>query len=133
MDISLGDAVKNLPFIILGIWPINLLTLWVGGHTWAWGNTPDAVMELWEWGAFVSFSVAILVELGVDMFIALGKYRRRMEQAREEGRKEAQKQARRETSEMLMILNAAARTNPDLLPGLLQEYQVKYQNGSATP
>ena len=133
MDISLGDAVKNLPFIILGIWPINLLTPWVGGHTWAWGNTPDAVMELWEWGAFVSFSVAILVELGVDMFIALGKYRRRMEQAREEGRKEAQKQARRETSEMLMILNAAARTNPDLLPGLLQEYQVKYQNGSATP
>ena len=133
MDISLGDAVKNLPFIVLGIWPINLLTLWVGGHTWAWGNTPDAVMELWEWGAFVSFSVAILVELGVDMFIALGKYRRRMEQAREEGRKEAQKQARRETSEMLMILNAAARTNPDLLPGLLQEYQEKYQNGSATP
>ena len=29
-----------------------------------------------------------------------------------------------------MILNAAARTNPDLLPSLLQEYQEKYQNGS---
>ncbi len=31
-----------------------------------------------------------------------------------------------------MILNAAARTNPDLLPSLLQEYQEQYQNGSAT-
>ena len=29
-----------------------------------------------------------------------------------------------------MILNASARTNPDLLPSLLQEYQEKYQNGS---
>ena len=67
------------------------------------------------------------------MFIALAERRRRIEQAREEGRKEAQKEARKEASEMLMILNAAARTNPDLLPGLLQEYQEKYQNGSATP
>lgn len=31
-----------------------------------------------------------------------------------------------------MILNAAARTNPDLLPALLQEYQEKYQNGSSS-
>ena len=86
-------------------------------------------MGLWEWGAFVAFSLAILIELGVKMFIALAERRRRIEQAREEGRKEAQKEA----SEMLMILNAAARTNPDLLPGLLLEYQEKYQNGSATP
>lgn len=84
-------------------------------------------MGLWEWGLFVSFSLAILIELGVKMFIALAERRRRIEQAREEGRTEARKEA----NEMLMILNAAARTNPDLLPSLLQEYQEKYQNGSA--
>ena len=77
------------------------------------------------------------------MFFALAEYRRKLEQAREEGRvegrKEAQKEAlekarqetRRESSDMLTVLNAAARTNPDLLPALLQEYQEKYQNGSA--
>ena len=93
-------------------------------------------MGLWEWGLFVSFSLAILIELGVKMFFALAERRRRIEQARkeglEEGRKEAQREARREANEMLMILNAAARTNPDLLPSLLEEYQEKYQNGPAT-
>ena len=29
---------------------------------------------------------------------------------------------------MLVVLNAAAQTNPDLLPHLLQEYQAWYQN-----
>ena len=53
--------------------------------------------------------------------------RHRIEQAREEG----SEGARRETGEMLMALNAAARTNRDLLPSLLQEYQEKYQNGTA--
>ncbi len=143
MDIPIGDAIKHIPFILLGIWPVNLLTLWVQGHAWGWDKTPEAIMGLWEWGAFVSFSLAILVELGVEMFIALARHRRRMEreqeqaereraEAREEGRKEAQKEARREANEMLLVLNAAARTNPDLLPGLLQEYQKKYQNGSTT-
>ena len=84
-------------------------------------------MGLWEWGTFVSLSFAILVELGVKMFIALAERRRRIEAAKEEGRKEGLK----ETNEMLMVLNAAARTNPDLLPSLLEEYQEKYQNGSA--
>ena len=99
-------------------------------------------MGLWEWGVFVSFSLAVLTELGVRMFFALAERRKRIEQARAEGREaglkeartEAQqevREARRETSEMLMVLNAAARTNPDLLPSLLQEYQEKYQNGSA--
>ena len=86
-------------------------------------------MGLWEWGAFVSFSVVVLVELGVEMFIALGRLRRRMEQARAEGRKEgraeglaegraiglaeARSGGRTETGSMLDVLNAAARTNPD--------------------
>ena len=92
-------------------------------------------MQLWEWGAFVSLSLAILVELGVEMFIALARHRRRMEreraEAREEGLAEGRKEVRRETNDMLVILNAAARENPDLLPSLLQEYQEKYRNGSA--
>ena len=132
MDIPVGDAIKHIPFIVLGIWPINLLTLWVRGQVWAWEKTPEAIMGLWEWGAFVAFSLAILIELGVKMFIALAERRRRIERAHEEGRKEAQQEARKEASEMLMILNAAARTNPDLLPGLLQEYQEKFQNGSTS-
>ena len=89
----------------------------------------------------VSLSLVILIELGVDMFIALAKYRRFKEQqlqeqerAREEGRKEGRKEgrreARREADDMLMVLNAAARTNPDSLPVLLQEYQNRYQNGT---
>ena len=69
-----------------------------------------------------------------------------MEQARAEGRKEgraeglvegraiglaeARSGGRTETGSMLDVLNAAARTNPDLLPSLLQEYQERMQNGS---
>ena len=71
------------------------------------------------------------------MFIALAKYRRMKEQqlqerelAREEGRAEGRKEARRETDDMLMVLNAAAGTNPDSLPTLLQEYRNRYQNGT---
>ena len=131
MDIPVGDAIKHIPFIVLGIWPINLLTLWAQGHAWGWNQSPEAIMGLWEWGTFVSLSFAILVELGVKMFIALAERRRRIEAAKEEGRKEAQNDAKREAQEMLMVLNAAARTNLDLLPSLLEEYQEKYQNGSA--
>ena len=61
------------------------------------------------------------------MFFALAERRRRIEEAREEGRKEA----RRETSDILMALSAAARTNPDLLPSLLEEYRARYQNGAS--
>ena len=127
MEIPVGDAIKNIPFIVLGIWPINLLTLLAQGHIWSWQASPQALMGMWEWGAFVSLSLVIIIELGVDMFIALGKYRRRMERAREEGRQEA----RKETSDILMALNAAARTNPDLLPSLLEEYRAKFQNGAS--
>ena len=88
-------------------------------------------MGLWEWGVFVSFSLAVSAELGGRMFFALAERRERIEQARAEGREEGRKEAQREADEMLMVLNAAARTNPDLLPSLLQEYQEKYQNGSA--
>ena len=151
MDIPLSDAIKNIPLIVLGIWPVNLLTLLVRGHTWSWDRTPETVMALWEWGLFVSLSLTILTELGVKVFIALAERRRRIEQAREEGRiegrkegraealaearaeslAEARKEMRSEAGDMLAVLNAAARTNPDLLPSLLQEYQEKYQNGSA--
>ena len=127
MDIPLSDAVKHIPFIVLGIWPVNVLTLLAQGHLWTWDATPEAIVGLWEWGLFVSLSLIIVIELGGKMFIALAERRRRIEEARQEGRGEAQKEAQ----EMLMILNAAARTNPDLLPSLLQEYQEKYQNGSA--
>ena len=122
-----APAIRHIQFIILGIWPINLLTLAVRGHDWGWHATPLEIIGLWEWGAFVSLSIATLAELGVRMFFALAERRKRIEQAREEGRKEGQ----REVREILMVLNAAARTNPDLLPSLLQEYQEKYQNGSA--
>ena len=151
MEIPPSDAVKHIPFIVLGIWPVNLLTLLVRGHSWSWDTTPETVMGLWEWGLFVSLSLTILIELGVKVFIALAERRRRIEQAREEGRiegrkegraealaearaeflAEARKEMRSETGDMLAVLNAAARTNPDLLPALLQEYQEKYQNGSA--
>ena len=127
MEIPPSDAVKHIPFIVLGIWPVNVLTLLAKGHLWTWDATPEAIVGLWEWGLFVSLSLIIVIELGVKMFIALAERRRRIAEAKQEGRKEAQKEAQ----EMLMILNAAARTNPDLLPSLLQEYQEKYQNGSA--
>ena len=87
MDIPPRDAVKNIPFIIAGIWPAILMTLWVQGHSWEWDHTPQEIMGLWEWGLFVSFSLAILIELGVKMFIALAERRRRIEAAREEGRR----------------------------------------------
>ena len=132
MDVPIS-AVKHIQLIVLGIWPVNLLTLWAQDHAWSWTETPNAIMGMWQWGAFISFSLAILAELGGKMFFALAEHRHKLEQAREEGRKEARKEARREASEMLIILNAAARTNPDLLPSLLQEYQEKYQNGSANP
>ena len=131
MDIPPRDAVKNIPLIILGIWPVNLLTMWARGHAWSWDVTPEAVIGLWEWGLLVSLSLVILAELGVKMFIALAERRRRIEAAKEEGRKEARKEARQEASEMLMVLNAAARTNPDSLPSLLEEYQAKFRNGAA--
>ena len=128
MDIQIAAAIKHIPFIILCIWPVNLLTLWAQGHAWGWDKTPDAIIGLWEWGAFVSVSLAILTELGVKMFIALAERRRKHAQLRAEGREEARKEA----NAMLDVLSAAARSNPDLLPSLLQEYQARYQNGSAT-
>ena len=124
MDILPRDAVKHIPLIILGIWPVNLLTLWAQGHSWGWEQTPPAIMGLWEWGLFVSLSLAILTELGVKMFIALAERRRKLNQARAEGIAES----RRETAAMLDVLNAAVQTNPDLLPHLLQEYRARYQN-----
>lgn len=120
-------AIRHIQFIILGIWPINILTLLTRGHVWSWDSTPNEIISLWEWGAFVSLSIAILTELGVRMFFALAERRRRIDEAREQGRKEV----RKETSDMLMALNAAARTNPDLLPALLEEYQARYQNGAS--
>ena len=142
MDIPPRDAVKNIPLIVLGIWPANLLTLWAREHAWAWDTTPEAIIGLWQWGLLISLSLTILIELGVDMFIALGKYKRWKEQqlrdreqareeAREEGLREGHREGRRETRDMLTVLNAAARTNPDSLPALLQEYQNQYQNGSS--
>ena len=83
MDIPLA-AIKHIPFIILGIWPVNLLTLLARDHSWGWNETPPAVMELWEWGTFVSLSLAILTELGVEMFVALAKRRREREQLQAE-------------------------------------------------
>ncbi len=68
------------------------------------------------------------------MFIALAERRRRIEQAREEGRKEIRKEIRneerKEIQAILTVLSAAARSNPDLIPSLLQEYQARYENGS---
>ena len=126
-----SPAIRHIQFIILGIWPVNVLTLLARGHVWSWDSTPEAIVGLWEWGALVSLSIAILTELGVRMFFALAERRRRIEEAREEGRKEGRKEVRRETNEILMVLNAAARTNPDSLPALLQEYQSRFQNGTA--
>ena len=123
-----SPAIRHIQFIILGIWPVNLFTLLARGHAWGWDSTPEAIVGLWEWGAFVSLSIAILTELGVRMFFALAERRRRIEAAKEEGRKEGRKEA----SEMLMVLNAAARANPESLPSLLQEYQAKFQNGSTS-
>ena len=149
MDIPPRDAVKNIPFIILGIWPVNLLTLLVRGHSWSWDTTPETVMGLWEWGLFVSLSLMILTELGVKMFIALGQERRRREleqaEARAEGRREGHAEGlvtgraealatgreaiREETLTMLDVLSDAAERNQALLPFLLTEYRIRFQNG----
>jgi hypothetical protein len=130
-----SSAIRHIQFITRGIWPINLLTLLPRGHVWNWNSTPDGVIGLWEWGAFVSLSIAVLTELGVRMFFALAERRRRIEPARqeglEEGRNQARKEVRREAGDMLLVLNAAARENPGLLPKPLQQYQDQYQNGSA--
>ena len=64
------------------------------------------------------------------MFIALAERRRRIEQAHEEGRKEGRKAEQKEIRAMLTVLSAAARSNPELIPSLLQEYQARYENGS---
>ena len=134
MDIPPLEAVKNIPFIILGIWPVNLLTLWAQGHSWGWQQTPPAVLDLWEWGAFVSCSVVILVELGAKMFYARAEHRRKMakERAAERaaGRAEGRAETRHEMVGMLAMLRAAARKNPELLPELLDEYAAQLQNGS---
>ena len=156
-------AVKHFQFIILGIWPVNLLMLWARGHEWAWEKTPQEIIGLWEWGLFVSFSLAILLELGVKMFFALAERRQRIEEAkeagraegREEGRAEGRKEGREEGRQeglaearqtllaearqtaaqdiraLVDVLDVTARTNPDLLPELLQEYRARYQNGAS--
>ena len=136
IDIS-ALAIRHIPFIVLGIWPINLLTLLASGHEWSWASTPQELIGLWQWGAFVSLSLAILTELGVKMFFALAERRRRIEQARqeglEEGRKEARearREARQEAGNIFTMLSAAAQENPELLPSLLEKYREQYLNGS---
>ena len=90
------------------------------------------------------------------MFIALAERRRKLDQARTEGRAIGiaegraegraigiaegraegraegttigMTESRRETAAMLDVLNAAAQTNPDLLPYLLQGYRAWYQS-----
>ena len=42
-------------------------------------------MGLWEWGLLVSLSLMILIELGVEMFVALARYRQRIEKAHAKG------------------------------------------------
>lgn len=121
-----GAAVRHFQFIILGIWPVNLLTLAMQGHSWSWHSTPQAIMGLWEWGAFVAFSLALAAELGVKMFFALAERQRKIDNAREEGRA-----AERTTAAtMLDVLTDTAETNPDLLPALLAEYRARYRNGT---
>ena len=145
-------AIKHFQFIVLGIWPINALTLWARGHEWGWDKTPQDIMGLWEWGIFVSFSLAISVELGVKMFFALAQERRRREreqaEARAEGRRDGhaegliaghaealalgRQEIREETLTMLDVLSDAAERNPALLPFLLTEYRIRFENGPAT-
>ena len=132
MDIpSISNAaVKHIQLILLGIWPVNLLTLWAQGHAWGWTATPPAVMDLWDWGAFVSFSLAVAAETGGKMFFALAEHRRKLAKERAEGRAEERAKNRIEVSGMLAVLQAAARTRPELLPELLDEYAAQIQNGS---
>lgn len=63
-----GAAIRHFQFIVLGIWPVNLLTLAVQDHSWSWQSTPQAIMGLWEWGAFVAFSLALAAETGERCF-----------------------------------------------------------------
>ena len=134
-----GAAIRHFQFIILGIWPVNLLTLAVQGHDWGWQSTPQAIMGLWEWGAFVAFSLALAAELGGKMFFALAERQRKIDNAREEGRQEGRKEVlqkvrsdeRATTAAILDALTVAAQTNPDLIPALLEEYRSRYQNGTA--
>ena len=145
MDIPLA-AIKHIPFIILGIWPVNLLTLLARDHSWGWNETPPAVMELWEWGTFVSLSLAILTELGVEMFVALAKRRREREQlqaeikaaraealvegraeGRSEARAEAQAEARAMTqAELRLVLSRLSVATPEQVPDILSEYLELY-------
>lgn len=134
-----GAALRHFQFIILGIWPVNLLTLAVQGHDWSWHSTPQAIIGLWEWGAFVAFSLALVAELGGKMFFALAEHRRNLANAREEGRQlgiqqgiqQAGNNERATTAAILDVLTVAARTSPDLIPALLEEYRARYQNGTA--
>ena len=150
MDIPPREAVKNIPLIVLGIWPVNLFKLWLRDHAWGWDTTPEAVTGLWEWGLLVSLSLVILAELGGKMFIALAQERRRRErervEVRSEGRREGhaeglmvghaealaagRQEIREETNAMLDVLSEAAESNPALLPFLLTEYRVRFQNGA---
>ena len=127
-------AVKHIQLILLGIWPVNLLTLWAQGHAWGWEATPPAVMNLWDWGAFVSFSLAVAAETGGKMFFALAEHRRKLAKERAEGRAEGRAEERAKTrtevSGMLAVLQAAARTRPELVPELLDEYAAQLRNGS---
>ena len=149
MDLPPRDAVKNIPLIILGIWPATLLTLWARGHEWAWDKTPQEIIGLWEWGFLVSLSLVILIELGGKMFIALAQERRRrereQEEARAEGRREGhsegliighaealatgRREIHEETLTMLDVLSDTAERNPELLPFLITEYRTRFQNG----
>ena len=137
MDIPLA-AIKHIPFIILGIWPVNLLTLLVTDHSWGWKETPPAVMEIWEWGAFVSLSLAILTELGVQMFVALARLRRERERmraeaqaavsaARAEGLSEGRSEARAEArAELGLIFAKLALATPEQQSEILSEYLEQY-------
>ena len=102
----------------------------------------------------VSLSLTILIELGVEMFVALARYRQRIAKARAEGLAEghaeglaegraegletgreiglaeARSEERTDAGSMLTVLNAAARTNPDLLPSLLEKYRKQILNGA---
>ena len=149
-----GAAIRHFQFIILGIWPVNLLTLAMQGHAWSWESTPQAIMGLWEWGAFVSFSLALTAELGVKMFFALAERQRKIDRAREEGRQMGIQEGIQEgieqgvqqgiqegiqqgsdkekttTAAILDVLVTTEQTNPDLLPALLAEYRARYRNGT---
>ena len=131
-------AVKHIQLILLGIWPVNLLTLWAQGHAWGWEATPPAVMNLWDWGAFVSFSLAVAAETGGKMFFALAEHRFKMKKAWEDGNAVGQTQgkaigraeSRDEMAAMLSAIKVLARNHPELVPELVDEYAAQLRNGS---